>query len=105
MSDRKRPTELEQTLKRPVLGIGLRATRAFDQARRAGAEKPAGHVFPRRAVADDLRDVVRVEDRLRPLGHRLEHADHVHVLVTLFVLPLAIRLPCQADQRSAIVNP
>ena len=53
-------------------------------------------------LADHFRNIVGVDQRPRPLGHRLEHADDVHVLMTLFVQALAVGLPGHDHQRGAV---
>ena len=46
--------------------------------------------------------VVRVSDRLPPLGDRPEHADHVHDLMRLLVQPLRVPLPAQHQDRRPV---
>ena len=53
-------------------------------------------------LAHDLGDVVRMVERLRPLGDRPVHGDRIHVLVALLVEALGIGLAEDADQRRAV---
>ena len=53
-------------------------------------------------LADDLGDVVLVEDRLCPFGDRREHGDRVHRLMALLVQTVGVRLADDADQRRAV---
>ena len=52
--------------------------------------------------AHDFRNGIRVVNRCRPFGHRLEHADHVHNLMRFLMQPLGRTLAGQYQHRCAI---